>query len=144
MRSTIGACVLALLALGAAGCKSEPDKPKPPPVDEAADQEPAPAPTPPPPPPIDAAPAAPEPTTPEEIDAARKQAMIDGREKDVIKYCEMAKVEPKKTDPQVLLGCALAACRLGDMDKAKVWAEHLPKPLKDQAIKICSANSVKL
>lgn len=141
MRSTICACALVLLALGAIGCKTEESKPKPVPVDEPVAEDPPP---PPPPPPIDAAPAAPEPTTPEEIDAARKQAMIDGREKDVIKYCEMAKVDPKKTDPQVLLGCALAACRLGDMDKAKPWAEHLPKALKDQAIKICSANSVKL
>jgi hypothetical protein len=94
----------------------------------------------------DKAPPPPEPTTPEEIDAARKQAMIDGRDKDVIRFCEMAKVDPedKKTDPQVLLGCALASCRIGEVDKAKTWAKPLPKVLKDQAIKICMASNVTL
>jgi len=90
------------------------------------------------------APPPPEPTTPAEIDQARKAAMIDGRDQDVIKYCEMAKVEPGTSDPQVLLGCALAACRLNDPARAKPWASILPKPLKDQAIKVCLANQVAL
>ncbi|HEU0029086.1 MAG TPA: hypothetical protein VFQ53_00545 [Kofleriaceae bacterium] len=87
--------------------------------------------------------AVPEPTTPAEIDAARKQAMIDGRDKDVVKYCEMAKIDDK-SDPQAKLGCALAACRINDADKAKSWAHGLPKPLMEQAIKTCMANKVVL
>ena len=84
--------------------------------------------------PVDA--ALPEPTTPEEIDQARKQAMIDGREKDVIKYCEMMKVDDK-TDPQIRLGCTLAACRVNDADKARGWSAALPKELKGIAVKTC-------
>jgi len=84
--------------------------------------------------PVDA--ALPEPTTPEEIDKARKQAMIDGREKDVIKYCEMMKVDDK-TDPQIRLGCTLAACRVNDADKARGWSAALPKELKGIAVKTC-------
>lgn len=91
----------------------------------------------------EAPPPAPEPTTPEEIDAARKQAMIDGRDKDVVKYCEAAKIDDK-SDPQAKLGCALAACRIDDADKAKAWAQGLPKPLLEQAIKTCMANKVVL
>jgi len=87
----------------------------------------------------------PEPTTPEEIDNARKQAMIDGRDKDVVRFCEMGKYE-EKGDPQVMLGCTLAACRINDPDKAKQWAKSVTKskPLYDQAIKTCMANKVVL
>ena len=84
----------------------------------------------------DKPPPDPEPTTPEEIDQARKQAMIDGREKDVIKYCEMMKVDDK-TDPQIRLGCTLAACRVNDADKARGWSAALPKELKGIAVKTC-------
>jgi len=89
--------------------------------------------------------AEPEPTTPEEIDNARKKAMIDGRDKDVIKYCEMGKYADKP-DPQIMLGCTLAACRVMDADKAKEWAKGVvsSKPLYDQAIKTCMANKVVL
>jgi len=83
-----------------------------------------------------AEPPAPEPTTPEEIDKARKQAMLDLRDKDVIKYCEMEKLDAK-SDPQIYLGCALAACRLNDPDRAKNWSKNLPKLLMDQAVKVC-------
>ena len=97
----------------------------------------------------DAAPPEPEPTTPEEIDNARKKAMIDGRDKDVIKYCEMANVTPDKSDGQVLLGCTLAACRIKQEDKARAWAAGLLRnkkdtPLHDQAKKTCLANQVGL
>ena len=99
-------------------------------------------PLPPAPKPIaDAAVAEPEPTTPEEIDKARKKAMIDGRDKDVIKYCEMAGIT-EKSDQQAALGCALAACRLKETDKAKTWSSNLPKELKETAIKVCAANAV--
>ena len=99
------------------------------------------------PPPIDAPPPQPEPTTPEEIDTARKQAMIDGRDKDVIKYCEAGNVTPDKSDGQILLGCTLAACRIKQEDKARAWAAGLlrdkkNKPLHDQAKKTCLANQV--
>jgi hypothetical protein len=91
------------------------------------------------------APPDPEPTTPEEIDTARKKAMIAGKDKDVIRFCEMGKVD-EKADPQVLLGCTLAACRVNDADKAKAWAKGVAKskPLLDQAIKTCMANKVAL
>lgn len=93
----------------------------------------------------DKPPPDPEPTTPEEIDTARKKAMIDGRDKDVVRFCEMGKFEDKG-DPQVMLGCTLAACRLNDGEKAKTWAKSVAKskPLLDQAIKTCMANKVAL
>lgn len=141
-----------LLFLFAISCKSGGDKPRSEPESEPAAQQPPasqPAPTPPPAtPPAETAPATPEPTTPEEIDAARKNAMMAGKDADVIKYCEMAGIkgigEGGKGDGQSQLGCALAACRLDQADKAKAWAKGLPKALKDQANKICLANKVVL
>lgn len=99
--------------------------------------------------PKEVAPPEPEPTTPAEIDTARKKAMIEGRDKDVIKYCEAGKIDPDKSDAQALLGCALAACRVNDGDKARSWAKGLlknkkDKPLYDQAIKTCVAVGVTL
>lgn len=93
----------------------------------------------------DKPPPDPEPTTPEEIDTARKKAMIEGRDKDVIRFCEMGKVEDKP-DPQVMLGCTLAACRVNDVEKAKNWAKGVAKskPLFEQAVKTCMANKVAL
>jgi hypothetical protein len=79
---------------------------------------------------------APEPTTPAEIEHARNQAMIDGKDKDVLKYCDLGKLDDK-SNPQALLGCALAACRLKDEDTAKRYAKPLPKLLMDQAKKVC-------
>ena len=78
----------------------------------------------------------------EEIDLARKEAMLAGRDADVIKYCEMQGVAEGKSDPQVLLGCALAACRSNQVDKARAWSKSLPKPLRRQAVEICQANKV--
>jgi hypothetical protein len=145
---------LALILLFAVSCKSGDDKSRSEPETEPASQPPAtqPAPTEPPPAapadPAATAPAAPEPTTPEEIDAARKNAMLAGKDADVIKYCEMAGIkglgEGGKGDGQSQLGCALAACRLNQSDKAKSWAKGLPKALKEQANKICLANKVVL
>jgi hypothetical protein len=91
----------------------------------------------------------PEPTTPEEIDTARKKAMNDRRDKDVVKYCEMGKVDPAKSDGQVLMGCTLSACRLKEEEKARTWAagmlrEKKDKPLYDQAKKTCLAAQVAL
>lgn len=134
-------------------CKSGSDKPRSEPATDSPSQ-PAPAaaqPAPAQPPPVaEPAPAAaaPEPTTPEEIDAARKNAMLAGKDADVIKYCEMAGIkglgEGGKGDGQAQLGCALAACRSNQPDKAKAWAKGLPKALKDQANKICLASKVVL
>jgi hypothetical protein len=112
---------------------------------EAPKDEPKPAtPTPAAPPP-EAKPAEkppePEPTTPAEIDKARNQAMIDGRDKDVLKYCEMGKVDDKSS-PQVLLGCTLAACRLKDEATAKKYGEPIKGPLRDQAKKVCLTNQI--
>lgn len=94
----------------------------------------------------DKPPPDPEPTTPEEIDTARKKAMIDGRDADVIRFCEMAKLDVEQADAQVMLGCTLAACRLHVEEKAKAWAKGVAKskPLFEQAIKTCMANKVVL
>lgn len=93
----------------------------------------------------DAAPE-PEPTTPAEIDHAFKQAMIDGRDKDVLKYCGMLKLGDS-SNPQSLMGCTLSACRIGDADTAKRYSAGL-KHSKDglalltQARKVCILNKV--
>ena len=86
-------------------------------------------------------PPEPEPTTPAEIDHARNQAMIDGRDKDVLKYCEMGKLDDK-SNPQALLGCTLAACRLKDEATAKKYGTPIKGPLRDQAKKVCLANQI--
>lgn len=91
-----------------------------------------------------AEPAGPEPTTPEEIDTALKAAMVEGRDQDVLKYCEMAGIKPGEGDGQTQLGCTLAACRTEQADKAKAWSKGLPKPLMKQAAKICLASKVVL
>jgi hypothetical protein len=84
----------------------------------------------------------PEPSTPEEIELARKAALMEGRDKDAFKYCKMAGIESGKSDSQALLGCALAACRIKDVEQARAWAADLPKALEQQAKKICKANGV--
>lgn len=81
-------------------------------------------------------PPEPEPTTPAEIEHARNQAMIDGKDKDVLKYCEMGKLDDK-SNPQALLGCTLAACRIKDEATAKKYGTPIKGPLKDQAKKVC-------
>src|SRR5262245_30532695 len=68
----------------------------------------------------------PEPTTPAEIDNARKKAMIAGRDKDVVRFCEMGKID-ENSDPQASLGCTLAACRILQTEKAQHWAKGLVK-----------------
>ena len=145
MRAMLIALVVAVLP----ACKAEEKKTDPAP---AAPAQPAAAPTPFVPPGEAAAaaaaePAAPEPTTPAEIEEARKKAMLDGKDADVVKYCEMAGIKTDTGDGQAALGCALAACRLGDpanAEKAKAWAKKLPKALKQQANQICMANKVVL
>jgi len=116
---------------------------------QAPTEEPKPA-TPAPPPPAETKPAEkppePEPTTPAEIDKARNQAMIDGRDKDVLKYCDMLKLDDK-SNPQSLMGCTLAACRTGDADTAKRYSAGMNnskdgKALLSQARKICLSNKV--
>jgi len=113
---------------------------------QAPTEEPKPA-TPAPPPPAETKPAEkppePEPTTPAEIDKARNQAMIDGRDKDVLKYCDMGKLDDK-SNPQALLGCTLAACRLKDEATAKKYGSPIKGPLRDQAKKVCLANQIGL
>jgi hypothetical protein len=88
-------------------------------------------------------PPEPEPTTPAEIEHARNQAMIDGRDKDVLKYCEMGKLDDK-SNPQALLGCTLAACRLKDETTAHKYGNPIKGPLKDQAKKVCIQNQIGL
>jgi hypothetical protein len=115
------------------------DTPPPPPTTKPAA---------PPPEAKPAKPPAPEPTTPAELDKAFKQAMIDGREKDVLKYCDMLKLDDK-SNPQSLMGCTLAACRAKDADTAKRYAAHLSasktgQQLLVQAKKVCASSSVAL
>ena len=120
-------------------------------AEKANEPPPAPAPTPAAPPPTEAAkpaekPPEPEPTTPAEIDKAFKQAMIDGRDKDVLKYCDMLKLDDK-SNPQSLMGCTLAACRTNDADTAKKYSAGLNnskdgKALLLQAKKVCLTNKV--
>jgi hypothetical protein len=85
----------------------------------------------------------PEPTTPAEIDHARNQAMIDGRDKDVLRYCEMGKLDAK-SNPQALLGCTLSACRLKDADTARRYGKPLAKAYLDNATRVCAQNQIVL
>ena len=85
----------------------------------------------------------PEPTTPAEIEHARNQAMIDGRDKDVLRFCEMGKLDDK-SNPQALLGCTLSACRIKDADTARRYAKPLAKAYLDQAKRVCIQNQVAL
>jgi hypothetical protein len=97
------------------------------------------------PPPPTAKPTAPEPdpNKPEEVERARNQAMIDGRDKDVLRYCAMAKLDDK-SNPQALLGCTLSACRIKDADTAKQYSKALPKLLMDQAKRVCGTAKIDL
>ncbi len=90
-----------------------------------------------------APPPGPEPTTPAEIEHARNQAMIDGRDKDVLKYCALGKLDDKSS-PQALLGCTLSACRIKDADTARQYSKALKKEYLDQAKRVCVGNSVTL
>lgn len=116
----------------------------------AAESQPTPTPTDTPPPAptgavvMDAAPAVPEPTTPEELELALKSAMVEGRDQDVLAYCEKSGIDAGKVDAQTALGCTLSACRLTQQDKARAWSKSLPKELKKQAVQICMANKVTL
>ncbi|HEV7556935.1 MAG TPA: hypothetical protein VGO00_15820, partial [Kofleriaceae bacterium] len=85
----------------------------------------------------------PDPTTPAELDRARNQAMIDGRDKDVLRFCAMGKLDDK-SNPQALLGCTLSACRIKDADTAKLYSKALPKLLMDQAKRVCSTSKIDL
>lgn len=112
----------------------EPAKQPPKPVAAPVAEPPAPAPE----------PKEPEPQTPEEIELARKSALMEGRDKDAFKYCKMAGIKSGESDEQALLGCALAACRIKEVEQAHEWASTLSKPLMQQAKKICKANGVGL
>ncbi len=122
------------------GCSSKSDESKAPRKAKPKPAQPVAAPEPPPPPPADAEPA----LTPEEVETARRQAMLDGRDRDVIKYCEMAGIEAGKSDEQALLGCTLAACRVQEKEKAQAWSTSLSRPMMKQAKRICMASSVPL
>jgi hypothetical protein len=137
MRATMSAMIV--MGLAVLGCgKGEDAKPEPKPAPAEAAPPPAAAPVEP------AEPAEPEPTTPEEIELARKSALMEGRDEDAYKYCEMAGIEAGKSDEQALLGCALAACRIKDVDKAREWSKGLSSALMTQAKKICKASGVPL
>ncbi len=88
-------------------------------------------------------PAAPEPTTPADIEHARNQAMIDGKDKDVLKYCELGKLDDK-SNPQALLGCTLSACRVKDEATAQRYSKALPKLLMDQARRVCLTSQISI
>nr|HEX4314693.1 hypothetical protein [Kofleriaceae bacterium] len=99
------------------------------------------------PPPTTKQPAAPmvDPTTPEELDHALKQAMIDGRDKDVLHLCDLGKLDTDpKANPQSLLGCTLSACRIKNEELAHRYSGPLKKDYRDAATKVCIQNSVSL
>ncbi len=122
---------------------------------EHPDQTAAPAPPPerkgPPPPeakPKEEAAPAPDPTNAADLDKAFKQAMIAGKDKDVLHYCELLKLDDK-SNIQSLMGCTLSACRTKDADTAKKYVGLLPSTkdgnaLRDQAKKICGSSGVPL
>jgi len=141
------ACIVLVLACGNSGD----NQPKPAAQETKDTSPPPPKESKPAAPPAEAKPAKPpepEPTTPAEIDKAFKRAMIDGREKDVLKYCDMLKLDDK-SNPQSLMGCALAACRAKDADTAKRYAAQLSvsktgKALLVQVKKVCVSSKVEL
>ena len=113
--------------------KAPPPEHKGPPAPEAKPKETAPA---------------PDPTNAADLDKAFKQAMIDGRDKDVLHYCELLHLDGS-SNIQSIMGCTLSACRTKDADTAKKYAGLLPSTkdgtaLKGQAIKICSTSGVTL
>lgn len=136
-----------ILPLGVAAliaCNGEEDgKPEPEPKKEAPKPAAAPVAEPPTAQPPEE-PKQPEPQTPEEIELARKAALMEGRDKDAYKYCGMAGIKSGESDEQALLGCALAACRVKEVDQAREWASSLSRPLMKQAKKICRAIGVPL
>lgn len=135
-----------VLALGVAAlvaCSGK-EEAKPQPKPEPKQEAPKPAAAPVAEPPAAQPPAEPEPQTPEEIELARKSALMEGRDKDAYKYCKMAGIKAGESAEQALLGCALAACRIKEVDQAREWASALGKPLMKQAKKICKANGVGL
>ena len=94
------------------------------------------------------APPPPDPTNAADLDKAFKQAMIDGKDKDVLHYCELLKLDDKSSI-QSVMGCTLSACRTKNADLGKHYAGLLPstkdgKALHDQAVKICATNQVTL
>ena len=117
-----------------------------------------PDPTPPPPPPTKAAPTptpsakadepppGPDPTTPADIEKAFKTAMNAQKDKDVLHYCDLMKLD-NKSSIQSLMGCTLSACRTKNADLANKYVGLLPSTkdgaaLHDQAKKICGASGV--
>lgn len=85
----------------------------------------------------------PDPNKPEEVHQARKHAMMLKRYKEVVRFCEMGKID-EKSDQQARFGCALAACNLKEADKARTWVKGIEKALMDQAIKVCTPAGVTL
>ena len=85
----------------------------------------------------------PDPNDAAAIEHARNQAMIDGRDKDVLHYCELGKLDDK-SNPQALLGCTLAACRLKDADSAHKYGKPLAKAYRDNANRVCSQSQIVL
>jgi hypothetical protein len=121
------------------GSKSEP---KQTPKTKTKVEKPA-TPTPPPPKKI-AKVEVPKLDTPEEIEHARRAALNNGKYKEGVAYCEMAKMVPGKSDPQALLGCTMAACHIKDEAKAQLWSKKLPKKLMVLARKVCMSDGIAL
>lgn len=141
-RATVFRLILTLGVTALIACSGKEDG-KPEPRSEPKKEAPKPAAAPPAAQPPEE-PNKPEPQTPEEIELARKAAMMEGRDKDAYKYCGMAGIKAGESDEQALLGCALVACRIKEVDQAREWASKLGKPLMKQAKKICKANGVGL
>lgn len=146
IRTCVLSCSLLALSLALASCKDsaapkEKPKAKEPSAAPAA-AEPAPSKT-------EEAPAAAEvpaeeplPTSPEELELARKTAILEGRYEDVVRFCSAEDLGAK--DEQAVLSCVLSACRLSDVEKAQTWAKSLTGNLKKQARDVCKASNVPL
>ena len=112
------------------------------------DKPPPPPPTKGPPPPTtapktDEAPP-PDPANQADLEKAFKTAMNAQKDKDVLHYCELMKLD-NKASIQSIMGCTLSACRTKQADLANKYVALLPTTkdgtaLHDQAKKICGAS----
>jgi len=121
-----------------AAAHPDPAAPPPPPVTKG----PPPTPT----APKAEEPPAPDPTTPADIEKAFKTAMNAQKDKDVLHFCDLMKLD-NKSSIQSLMGCTLSACRTKNADLANKYVGLLPTTkdgaaLHDQAKKICGASGV--
>jgi len=121
-----------------AAAHPDPEAPKPPPPTKG----------PPPAAPKAEEPPPPDPTNAADLEKAFKTAMNAQKDKDVLHYCELMKLD-NKSSIQSLMGCTLSACRTKQADLANKYVALLPSTkdgaaLHVQAVKVCSSTGVSL